>query len=54
MDIQRQLPGVHWIWAGGIFFIYKVHPCIMVKVPKSGEFKRGQFCKELKVYETFL
>ncbi|KAJ5485571.1 hypothetical protein N7539_005559 [Penicillium diatomitis] len=53
MDAQRQFPDVHWIWAGGISFAYEVHPRIVVKVAKSGEFERGQFRKELKVYEIF-
>ncbi|KAL4888232.1 hypothetical protein BDV59DRAFT_196634 [Aspergillus ambiguus] len=53
MDIQRQFPDVHWIWEGGISFVYEVHPRIVVKVPKSGEFEREQFQKELKIYEIF-
>ncbi|GFG01086.1 CBL-interacting serine/threonine-protein kinase 20 [Aspergillus udagawae] len=53
MDIQRQFPGVHWVWKGGISFIYEVHPRIVVKVPKSGEFEREQFHKEVKIYEIF-
>ncbi|KAE8352184.1 kinase-like domain-containing protein [Aspergillus coremiiformis] len=53
MDAQRQFPGVHWIWGGGISFVYEVHPDIVVKVPKSGEFEREQFCKEIEIYKTF-
>lgn len=53
MDIQRQFPGVHWIWGGGISFVYEVHPRIVVKVPKSGEFERQQFDKELEIYQVF-
>lgn len=53
MDIQRQFPGVHWIWAGGISFVYEVHPRIVVKVPKSGEFEREQLRRELEIYEVF-
>ncbi|PGH11750.1 serine/threonine protein kinase [Polytolypa hystricis UAMH7299] len=53
MDIQRRFPGVHWVWKGGISFVYEVHPRIVVKVPKSGEFERDQFHKELKIYEIF-
>ncbi|GFF62839.1 kinase-like protein [Aspergillus udagawae] len=53
MDIQRQFPGVHWVWKGGISFIYEVYPRIVVKVPKSGEFEREQFHKEVKIYEIF-
>ncbi|KAE8154987.1 kinase-like domain-containing protein [Aspergillus avenaceus] len=45
MDIQRQCPGVHWVWEGGISFVYEVHPL------KSGEEEREQFHKELKIYE---
>lgn len=51
--IQRKFPGVHWIWGGGISFVYEVNPCIVVKVPKSGEFDREQFQNELKIYEIF-
>lgn len=53
MDIQRQFPGVHWIWGGGISFVYEVHPRIAVKVPKSGDYERKQFKQELKIYELF-
>lgn len=51
MDIQRKFPGVHWVWGGGISFVYEVHPLIVVKVPKSGEEERDKFRKELKIYE---
>lgn len=51
MDIQRQFPSVHWVWGGGISFVYEVHPLIVVKVPKSGEEERERFRKELKIYE---
>ncbi|KAJ5573786.1 serine/threonine protein kinase [Penicillium hispanicum] len=51
MDIQRQFPGVHWVWEGGISFVYEVHPLIVVKVPKSGEEEKERFRKELKIYE---
>lgn len=51
MEIQRQFPGVHWVWGGGVSFVYEVHPLIVVKVPKSGEEERKQFRKELKIYE---
>lgn len=50
MDIQHQFPSVHWIWGGGISFVYEIHPRIVVKVPKSGEFEREQFQKEVKIY----
>ncbi|KAJ5934768.1 protein kinase [Penicillium verhagenii] len=53
MDIQQQFPDVHWLWKGGISFVYEVHPHVVVKVPKSGEFEREQFQKELKIYEIF-
>lgn len=53
MDIQRKFPSVHWIWVGGISFVYKVHPSIVVKVPRSGEFEREQFDKEAEIYEIF-
>ncbi|KAJ5998190.1 hypothetical protein N7522_009850 [Penicillium canescens] len=53
MDIQRQFPSVHWIWGGGISFVYEVHPRIVVKVPKSGEFEREQFHKEVEIYRIF-
>jgi predicted Ser/Thr protein kinase len=51
MDIQHQFSSVHWIWGGGISFVYEIHPRIVVKVPKSGQFEREQFQKELKIYE---
>lgn len=51
MDIQRQFPGVHWVWGGGISFVYEVHPLIVVKVPKSGQEEREKFRKELGIYE---
>ncbi|RAL06391.1 kinase-like protein [Aspergillus ibericus CBS 121593] len=53
MDAQRRFPNVHWIWAGGISFVYEVHPRIVVKVPKSGEYEREQFHRETKIYEIF-
>ena len=53
MDVKRQFPGVHWIWKGGISFVYEVHPRIVVKVPKSGEFEREQFQKEIEIYRIF-
>ncbi|KAJ5360339.1 hypothetical protein N7517_009530 [Penicillium concentricum] len=52
MDI-RQFPSVHWIWRGGISFVCEVHPCIVVKVPKSEEFEGEQFDKELEIYWIF-
>ena len=53
MTIQQQFPGVHWVWRGGISFVYEVHPRIVVKVPKPGEYEIEQFRKELKIYEIF-
>ncbi|KAJ5587263.1 uncharacterized protein N7459_003028 [Penicillium hispanicum] len=53
MDIRQQFPDVHWVWKGGISFVYEVHPRIVVKVPKSGDFEKEQFQKELKVYKAF-
>lgn len=53
MDIQRQFPGVHWIWGGGISYVYEVHPTIVVKLPKEGDFEREQFQKEARIYEIF-
>lgn len=53
MNIQPQFPSLHWIWEGGISFVYEVHPHIVVKVPRSGEFEKEQFRKELKIYKTF-
>ncbi|KAL5361799.1 hypothetical protein BJX96DRAFT_89564 [Aspergillus floccosus] len=53
MDPQRQFPGVNWIWGGAISFVYEVHPRIVVKLPRSGEFEREQYHKELRIYETF-
>ncbi|KAL2793548.1 hypothetical protein BJX66DRAFT_351692 [Aspergillus keveii] len=46
MDTQRQFPSVHYICGGGISFVYEVHPLIVVKVPKLGEFEKQQFRKE--------
>ncbi|KAJ5715700.1 uncharacterized protein N7483_012881 [Penicillium malachiteum] len=53
MNIQRQFPDVHWIWGGGISFVYEVHPRIVVKIPKSGDFEKQQFLKELEIYQIF-
>ncbi|CAI7646443.1 unnamed protein product [Penicillium glandicola] len=53
MDIRHQFPSVHWIWGGGISFVYEVHPRIVVKVPKSGDFEREQFDKDLEIYRIF-
>ncbi|CEJ61526.1 Putative Protein kinase [Penicillium brasilianum] len=53
MSIQKQFPDVHWVWKGGISFVYEVHPRIVVKVPKPGGFEREQFQKELEIYKTF-
>ncbi|KAI9368427.1 protein kinase [Aspergillus egyptiacus] len=53
MKIQCQFPSVHWIWGGGICFVYEVHPLIVVKVPKSGESERGQLHRELAIYQIF-
>lgn len=54
MTVPDQFPEVHWVWKGAISFVYEVHPRIVVKVPKRGEFERDQFQKELKIYKTFL
>lgn len=53
MDIQGQFPGVHWIWGGCISFVYEVHSCIVVKVPKSVGFERQHFHKEIEIYQIF-
>lgn len=53
MSILRQFPDVHWIWKGGISFVYEVHPRIVVKVPKPAEYEREQFQRELRIYEIF-
>jgi hypothetical protein len=53
MSLQQQFPDVHWVWGGGISFVYEVHPRIVVKVPLSEKFERDQFQHELKVYELF-
>lgn len=52
MTVQQRFPGVYWVWKGGISFVYEVHPRIVVKVPKYGDFEREQFQRELKIYET--
>ncbi|KAL2834792.1 kinase domain-containing protein [Aspergillus pseudoustus] len=51
MDLQRQFPNVHYIWGGGISFVYEVDPRIVVKVPQTGEFEKEQFKKEVAVYD---
>lgn len=53
MDIKDQFPSVHWIWKGGISFVYEVDPRIAVKVPQSGEEEREQFSKEVEIYRIF-
>ncbi|CAG7957651.1 unnamed protein product [Penicillium salamii] len=53
MDIRKQFPDIHWIWSGGISFVYEMQPHIVAKVPKSGDFEREQFRKELTIYEIF-
>ncbi|OAA42758.1 Protein kinase-like domain protein [Metarhizium rileyi] len=53
MAVQEQFPHVHWVWKGAISFVYEVHPRIVVKVPKSGDFEREQFRKEVRIYELF-
>lgn len=53
MEIQSKFPTVHWIWGGGISFVYEVDPRIMVKIPKTGEFEREQFLKEIEMYRIF-
>ena len=52
MDIKHKFPSVHWIWGGGISFVYEVHPRIVVKVPKAGDFEKEQFRNELNIYKT--
>lgn len=51
MDVKDQYPTVYWIWGGGISFVYEVHPRIVLKAPKSGQFDGEQFRREVKVYE---
>ncbi|RDW63241.1 Serine protein kinase [Aspergillus mulundensis] len=51
MSIQRQFPGVHWVWRGGMSYVYEVHPLIVVKVPRPGEDKKDRFREEVKIYE---
>lgn len=53
MDIQRQFPSVHWIWGGGITFVYEVQYRIVVKIPKPGKFGKELFRKEVSIYQTF-
>ncbi|KAF2757381.1 kinase domain-containing protein [Pseudovirgaria hyperparasitica] len=53
MGLQDKFPDVHWIWKGAISYVYEVHPQIVVKVPKSGDFEREQFRKELGIYDLF-
>lgn len=51
MDIPDDYPQVHWVWQGGISFVYEVHPRIVVKVPQSGAYEKEQFQKEVKIQE---
>jgi hypothetical protein len=51
MTTQQLFPDVHWVWEGGISFVYEVHPSIVVKVPINGAFEREQFRNELNIYE---
>ncbi|KAL3449939.1 kinase-like domain-containing protein [Aspergillus insuetus] len=53
MDGPSQFPNVHYIWEGGISFVYEVDPRIVVKVPQNDDFAKEQFKKELEVYKTF-
>lgn len=54
MSIKDKFPNVHWIWSGGISFVYEVHPRIVVKVPQFGEFEQEQFRNELKIWNVLL
>ncbi|CEO59306.1 Putative Protein kinase [Penicillium brasilianum] len=51
MTTQQLFPDVHWVWEGGISFVYEVHPSIVVKVPINDAFEKDQFRNELKIYE---
>lgn len=51
MSIQHRFPDVHWIWGGGISYVYEVHPRIVVKVPRLGDSEGEQFQIETKIYE---
>ncbi|KAL3447517.1 hypothetical protein BJX65DRAFT_276902 [Aspergillus insuetus] len=53
IDTQRQFPSVHLIWGAGIYFVYELHPLIVVKVPNLGEFEKQQFCEEVKIHRLF-
>ncbi|KAL3456784.1 kinase domain-containing protein [Aspergillus heterothallicus] len=53
MELQCQFPKVHYIWEGGISFVYEVDPRIVVKVPQNEDFARQQFKKELEIYRIF-
>ena len=53
MAVHQKFPDVHWLWKGGISFVYEVHPRIVVKVPKSGDLEKEQFRKELRIQEIF-
>ncbi|KAJ0419374.1 kinase domain-containing protein [Aspergillus carlsbadensis] len=53
MDGPMQFPNVHYIWEGGISFVYEVDPKIVVKVPQNDDFAKEQFKKELDIYKTF-
>lgn len=54
MSIKSEYPNVHWIWKGGISFVYEVAPRIVVKVPQSGESEQEQFQNKLKIWNILL
>ncbi|KAI1920942.1 hypothetical protein LOZ66_000958 [Ophidiomyces ophidiicola] len=53
MDARIQFPNVYWVGRGGISSVYEIHPRIVVKVPKPGDFEREQFQKEVQIYRIF-
>ncbi|KAL3485432.1 kinase domain-containing protein [Aspergillus germanicus] len=53
MDGPSQFPSVHYIWEGGISFVYEVDPRVVVKVPQNDDFAKEQFKNELEIYKAF-
>lgn len=56
MNIQHELPSVHWIWNGSIGYVYEVHPGIVAKVlsrpddEEEAQHNKNNFAKELAIY----
>ena len=51
MATSSDFPDVHYIWEGGISYVYEVNPQMVVKVPQEGECEEEQFQNEVKIYD---